>query len=311
MSEKRFKVAVIGSGNVGANTAFLVALLGIADTVLVDIAEGLAKGKALDIAQALAIFGLDEKIAGDSDYGLVKGADIVVITAGLPRSPGMSRTDLLSKNAAIIRSVTAEIKQLAANAIVIVVTNPVDVMTDLTWRELGFAPEKVIGMGGLLESGRFIHFLSETVGVPHSSVRATVIGSHGDEMVALASLATVGDQNIKEIVGAESLLEAVERTKHGGAEIVGLMKTGSAGYAPAAAISMMINSILLNEKRVFSVSCRAQGEYGQNDIYLNLPAVLGAAGVEQIIELKLADKEKKELAASTSAVREMLRVLDS
>ncbi len=306
------KVAIIGSGNVGANAALLTAISGNADIVLVDIAEGLAQGKALDISQALAILGLDTKVTGGDDYTLIDGADVVVITAGLPRKPGMSRTDLLQKNAAIIKAAAGRIKALAPEAVVIVVTNPLDVMTHLARRETGFEPRRVMGMGGLLDSGRFVHFLAEAgPGVDRSSVEALVIGSHGDEMVPLTSLAKAGGKTFELLLGEEALAAAADKTRHGGAEIVGLLKTGSAAYGPGAAISLMVKAVLDDEKRVFSICALARGEYGQNDIYLNLPAVLGAGGVEEIIELKLTEAESDALAASAAAVRAMLKEMGS
>ncbi|HEB12393.1 MAG TPA: malate dehydrogenase, partial [Actinobacteria bacterium] len=228
MSEANGKVAIIGSGNVGANTALLTALLGVADIALVDIADGLAEGRALDIAQALAILQLDDQVTGGSDYGLIEGSDVVVITAGLPRAPGMSRVDLLHKNAAVIKTISAEIKKRAPDAIVVVVTNPVDIMTYLVWRETGFEPQKVFGMGGLLDSGRFSHFLSVASGGLPSLTRALVIGSHDDNMVPLASLATLDNQSFEGLIEKDSLSASVDQTKHGGAQIVKLLKTGSA-----------------------------------------------------------------------------------
>ncbi|MCK4267748.1 MAG: malate dehydrogenase [Actinomycetia bacterium] len=309
MSEASKKVAIIGSGNVGSNTAFLVALLGVANIALIDVAEGLAEGRALDICQALSILQLDEDVVGGQDFALLKGAEIVIITAGFPRKPGMSRKDLLDKNAAIIKSVCAEIKEKAPDAIVIVVTNPVDAMAHLAWKELGFAHEKVIGMGGMLDSGRFIHFITEATGVARSAVQAVVIGSHSDQMVPLTSFVRVGDEDSDFPVKESVLSGAAEKTKHGGAEIVKLLKTGSAAYGPAAALSTMINSIIDDEKQVFSVCTLAQGEYGLSDIYVNLPVQLGADGAGQIVEIELSEEEEKALELSADSIREMLSEL--
>jgi malate dehydrogenase len=299
------KVAIVGSGNVGSNAALLTALSVAADIALVDIVEGLAEGRALDISQALAILGNETRVSGDSDYGSIDGADIVVVTAGLPRSPGMTRTDLLHKNAAIVRSAAKEIVRYAAGATVIIVTNPLDVMTDLAWRETGLDPRKVMGMGGLLDSGRFNYFLSRAAGVARGSIDAVVVGSHGDEMVPVSRLATAAGVPLERLIGAPALSEAAEKAKHGGAEIVGLLKKGSAAYAPGAALSLMIKSLVADEKRVFSVCCRPSGEYGYDDIYLNLPAVLGRGGVENILELDLSPAEQQALARSADAVRSM------
>jgi malate dehydrogenase len=299
------KIAIIGSGNVGSNAALLTALSVTADIALVDIVDGLAEGRALDISQALAILGNETRVSGGSDYGAIGGSDIVVVTAGLPRQPGMTRTDLLHKNAAIIRSAAAEIVEHAPGATLVIVTNPLDVMTHLAWLETGLKPEKVLGMGGLLDSGRFNHFLSKAAGVARGSIEAIVIGSHGDEMVPVSRLATAGGVPLERIIGSAALAEAAEKAKHGGAEIVGLLKKGSAAYAPGAALSLMIKSLLGDEKRVFSVCCRPSGEYGYEDIYLNLPAVLGRGGVESIIELELSPAEKEALARSAEAVRSM------
>ncbi|HEB12573.1 MAG TPA: malate dehydrogenase [Actinobacteria bacterium] len=310
MSEPNGKVAIIGSGNVGANTALLTALLGVADIALVDIADGLAEGRALDISQALAILQLDDRVTGGSDFKLIEGADVVVITAGSPRAPGMSRVDLLHKNATAVKAICAEIKKRTPDAIVVVVTNPVDIMTYLAWRETGFKPQKVFGMGGLLDSGRFTHFLSVASGALPSSTKAIVIGSHDDNMVPVASLANMDKRRFRDLIGKESLSATVDQTKHGGAQIVKLLKTGSAAYGPAAALSTMLNAIIVGDGQNFSVCCQPHGEYGLRDIYINLPAKLGAGGVEQIIELKISGKEKKALELGASSIRDMLKELD-
>ena len=309
MNKKQAKVSIIGSGNVGANAALLTALSGFADVVMIDIAEGLAAGKALDISQALAILGVETKVEGYSHYAYAVDSGVVVITAGLARQPGMSRRDLLHKNTAIMKSVIAQIKKYAPEAIIIVVTNPLDAMTYLAWRETRFPPERVMGMGGLLDSGRFAYFLSEAAHSGRSEVDALVIGAHGDEMVPLSRLAAAGNSFFEQTLGADGVAAAAERTRGGGAEIVGLLKTGSAAYGPGAAISLMVKSIVDDEKRVFSTCCMVRGEYGQSDIYLNLPAVIGASGVERIVELELNEAEREALAASASSVRAMLAEL--
>jgi malate dehydrogenase len=309
MNKKQAKVSIIGSGNVGANAALFTAISGVADIVLVDVAEGLAAGKALDISQALAILGIDTKIEGHNHYDVTADSQVVVITAGLARQPGMSRSDLLHKNAAIMKSVVRQVKKYSPEAIIIVVTNPLDVMTFLAFKETGFPSSRVMGMGGLLDSGRFVHFLAEAANVNRSAIEALVIGSHGDEMVPLSRLATAGGKVFEQLLGQEALSAVAEKTRGGGAQIVGLLKTGSAAYGPGAAISMMIKSIVNDEKRVFSVCSLATGEYGQNDIYLNLPTVIGASGVEGIIEMNINEAERDALAASASSVRAMLAEL--
>ncbi len=309
MSTKRPKVAIIGSGNVGSNAALFTALSGVADLVLLDIVAGLAAGRALDMSQSLAIIGNDTRITGGDDFALLAGADIVVVTAGLPRRPGMTRVDLLHKNAGIIRSTMAHIKEHAPDSIVIIVTNPLDAMTHLARQELGGPVEKIMGMGGLLDSGRFTYFLSEAAGASRASTQAMVIGSHGDEMVPVTSQAAAGGASFTRLIGEAALNEAAESARNGGAQIVGLLKTGSAAYGPGAAISLMVQSILRDEKRVFSVCAYARGEYGQSDIYLNLPVALGAKGVEKIIEMDLSQSETEALAVSAKAVRAMLKEL--
>ena len=311
MKRKLPKVAIIGSGNVGANAALFTALAVDASITLVDIVEGLAAGRALDISQALAILGRDSSIEGSDNFAAMAGAKIVVVTAGVPRAPGMSRTDLLQKNASIIKSATAQIKEHAPDAMVIVVTNPLDAMAHLAQRELGFAPERVFGMGGLLDSGRFTHFLSRAAALPPSGINAIVIGSHGDEMVPVAGAANAAGAPFSKLIGEDGLAAAVEKTRHGGAEIVGLLKKGSAAYGPGAAISLMVEAILKDQKRVFSVCVRAAGEYGRRDIYLNLPAILGAAGVEAIIELDLSADEEAALERSAAAVGAMVAELEN
>lgn len=302
----RKKIAIIGSGNVGSNAALFIALGGDVDIALVDIAGGLAAGRALDLSQALAIIGNEAKITGGDDFSLLSGADIVVITAGLPRQPGMTRVDLLHKNAAIMRGAAEQVKKHAPGAIVIVVTNPLDVMTHLAREELGGPPERIIGMGGLLDSGRFTYFLSEAAGVSRASTQAVVIGAHGDEMVPVTSLAAAGGVSFGRLLSDEALAGAAESARTGGARIVGLLKTGSAAYGPGAAISLMVRSIVRDEKRIFSACVYARGEYGCEDIYLNLPVVLGAGGAEKIVEMELNENEERALAASAAAVRAAL-----
>jgi malate dehydrogenase len=306
MSIERAKVAIIGSGNVGSNAALFTALSGTADIILLDIVEGLAEGRALDMSQSLAIIGNDTKVTGGDDFSLLAGVDIVVITAGLPRQPGMTRIDLLHKNASIIKSAVANVKTYAPEALLMIVTNPLDIMTHLAWQEMGGPTERVIGMGGLLDSGRFTYYLAEAAQVSRAATDAIVIGSHGDEMVPVQSRAAVSGVPFTNLLNEAEMTVAAENARLGGARIVSLLKKGSAAYGPGAAISLMLQSIIRDEKRVFSVCAYAQGEYGQKNIYLNLPTVLGAGGAERIVEIDLTEAESESLDVAAKAVRAML-----
>jgi malate dehydrogenase len=297
------KISVVGAGNVGASTALYLAEAELGDVMLVDILEGVAKGKALDLLEAGPVRGYDSMIEGSGDMRAIEGSDLVIVTAGLPRKPGMSRLDLLKANADIIRGVAQAIKDHAPKAFVIMITNPLDVMTYLTYRITGFPRERVMGMAGVLDSARFRAFLAMEIGVSVEDIQAMVLGGHGDTMVPLLSYSTVGGVPIGKFVGKERLAQIVQRTRDGGAEIVKLLQTGSAFYAPAASAVQMAEAILKDKKRLLPVAVYLNGEYGFKDIYLGVPAMLGSRGIERIVELDLTAEEKAALAKSAEEVQ--------
>ncbi len=299
------KVTVIGAGNVGASAGQLIAQAGLADVVLYDIVDGLAAGKALDISEACPLWGSASRVEGTSDYSGTSGSDIVVITAGLARKPGMSRDDLLQANANIIKDVAEAVAKASPEAMLIVVTNPMDVMTHLSWKVSGFEPSKVMGMGGILDSARLRTFVAWEAGVSPADVEALVLGGHGDQMVPLPRYTTVKGVPITDMFPESRINALIERTRNGGAEIVGYLKNGSAYYAPAASVFEMVKSIILDEKRMLPVAAYLDGEYGIRGLYAGVPSVLGNRGVEKVIELKLTDRERENLERSVSAVREL------
>lgn len=304
------KVSVIGAGHVGATTAQLILQSGIADVVLYDIAEGVPQGKALDLSEAAPLWNASSVCNGTNDLADTAGSDVVVITAGLPRKPGMSRDDLLQANAKVIRDVTTGTAGLSPEAVYIVVTNPMDVMTQIAWKISGFSSRKVVGMGGVLDSVRFRTFISFALGVSPEDVEAVVLGGHGDLMVPMPRFTTVKGVPVDELLDQDRIAELIHRTRNGGAEIVSLLKTGSAYYAPAASVFQMVRAVLLDEKRVLPCAAYLQGEYGVSGLFVGVPVVLGKKGVEKIIELRLSDEEKKAFHQSASSVRELLeRVL--
>jgi malate dehydrogenase len=300
------RVSIIGAGNVGATTAHLVLQAGLADVVLFDIAEGIPQGKALDLAEAASLWNVSTSCRGTNDYAESAESDVIVVTAGFPRKPGMSRDDLLQANAGVIRKVAAETAKLSPRAITIVVTNPMDVMTYIAWQVSGLDHRRVLGMGGVLDSSRFRTFISMELGVSPRDVEALVLGGHGDLMVPLARLATVKGIPLNHLIGGDRIAELINRTRQGGAEIVSMLKTGSAYYAPAAAVFEMIRAILLDEKRVLPCSAFLTGQYGITDLFMGVPVVLGRKGAERILELDLADDEKKEFSRSGAATRELI-----
>jgi len=304
------KVSVVGAGNVGATTAQLIAEKGLADVVLVDILDGIPQGKGLDMMEATPIWNSSAIVTGANDYGPTAGSDVVVITAGLARKPGMSRDDLLQANARIVRAVAAEVGQRSPNAVMIVVSNPMDVMTQVVFKETGFPSARVVGMGGVLDSARFRAFVAMEAGVSARDVTALVMGGHGDSMVPLPRYTMVGGIPIPELMGAETVQALIERTRNGGAEIVGLLKTGSAYYAPAAASTEMVEAVLRDEKRILPCAAYLEGQYGVSGVYSGVPVKLGAGGVEAILELKLSDEELKAFKASAAAVQESVSKLD-
>jgi malate dehydrogenase len=300
------RVSIIGAGNVGATAAHLVLQAGLADVVLFDIAEGIPQGKALDLAEAASLWNVSTSCRGTNDYAETADSDVIVVTAGFPRKPGMSRDDLLQANAGVIRKVAAETAKLSPRGITIVVTNPMDVMTYIAWKVSGLDHRRVLGMGGVLDSSRFRTFISMELGVSPRDVEALVLGGHGDLMVPLARLATVKGIPLNHLIGGDRIAELISRTRQGGAEIVSMLKTGSAYYAPAAAVFEMIRAILLDEKRVLPCSAFLNGQYGIADLFMGVPVVIGRKGAEKILELELADDEKKEFSRSGAATREVL-----
>ncbi len=298
------KVTVVGAGHVGATTAQRIAERSIADVYLVDIVEGLATGKALDLAEAAPLVGHSSVITGGTEYDPAEGSDVVVVTAGVARKPGMSRDDLLTTNGRIVSGIIEEIARVAPNAIIIMVTNPLDVTTHIAMEVSGHSRERVMGMAGALDTARFRAFIGMELGCSPVDVQAMVLGGHGDSMVPLASSATVGGVPITQLIDPERLEEIVQRTRDGGAEIVGLLKTGSAFYAPSAGVTDMVASILRDEGRIMPASVFLQGEYGIEDTFVGVPVRLGRGGVEHIIEVKLAEAELTALHASAAHVRE-------
>jgi malate dehydrogenase len=304
---RRNKIALIGAGNIGGELAALCARNELGDVVLFDIPEkeGLAKGKALDLEQNGAVLGADASITGTSNWADCAGADVVIITAGVPRKPGMSRDDLLSVNLKIIRNVGENLKKHCPEAFVIVVSNPLDVMVYELKRVTGFAGGKVVGMAGVLDAGRFQLFLAREAGVAVKDVRAMVLGGHGDTMVPVTSYCTVDGIPIRQLIAADKLAAIVERTRNGGGEIVKLMGT-SAYYAPASAAITMATSYLRDQKRLLPCAAHLNGEYGFKDLYLGVPVVIGGGGVERVVTIELSADEKAMLDKSAAAVRELI-----
>ena len=299
----RRKVTVIGAGNVGATAAQRIAEGGLADVCVVDVVEGLPQGKALDLAEAAPLQYHDQIIVGTNDYADTAGSDIIVVTAGLARQPGMSRDDLLLKNAGIVRSVVKQAVQYSPDAILIIVTNPLDAMVHVALEVSGFPRERVIGMAGVLDSSRFRTFIAQDLGVSSADVSAFVLGGHGDTMVPLPRFSTVAGIPLPELMKPERIEVLVQRTRTGGAEIVALLKAGSAFYAPASSVFQMVDSILNNRRRVLACAVLLHGEYGIDGLVVGVPLVLGASGVERVIEVALTPEEKAALMTSAGSVR--------
>jgi malate dehydrogenase len=307
MSARR-KLTVVGAGNVGATCAQVLATRDYADVVLVDIKEGLPQGKALDINQMGAVLGYEPNVTGSNGYEESQGSDIVVITAGLPRSPGMSRDDLVATNEKIVKDVTEKVIAQSPNAILIVVSNPLDAMCHVAKNVSGRPKERVFGMAGILDTARFSTFIAWETGASVKDVQAMVLGGHGDQMVSVVSATTVGGVPLRTLVAEPAIQKMVERTAKGGGELVNLMGT-SAWYAPGAAAAQMVDSIMLDEKRVLPCTAYLEGEYGIEGLYMGVPCKLGPTGIEQIIELDLSDDERAALQSSSDAVREVVGVL--
>jgi malate dehydrogenase len=305
----RNKVTVIGAGNVGATTAQRIAEAGLADVVLVDIVEGLPQGKGLDLAEAAPVVGHDSRVVGTNDYADTAGSDIVVVTSGLARQPGMSRDDLLVKNAGIVRAVVEQAVRHSPDAILIVVTNPLDAMCHVALKASGFPRERVLGMAGVLDSARFRTFIAEELGVSVVDTHAFVLGGHGDTMVPLSRYSTVAGVPITELLPAERVKALEDRTANGGAEVVALLKTGSAFYAPAASAFEMVDAILRDRKRVLPCAALLQGEFKTHDLFVGVPVVLGRRGLEKVFEIELTADEQAAFDKSAAAVRELVEKL--
>jgi len=309
----RRKIALVGAGQIGGTLALLAGQKELGDIVMVDIVEGVPEGKSLDIFQCSPVEGFNSRLQGGSDYSLISSADVVIVTAGLPRKPGMSRDDLIGVNTGIIKTVGANIKKYAPGAFVIVVTNPLDVMVWVMQQVTGFAPNRVVGMAGVLDSARFRAFLAMEFNVSVEDVSACVLGGHGDMMVPLARYSSVGGVPLPDLVKMgwltqERLDSIIQRTRDGGAEIVKLLKTGSAFYAPAASAIQMADSYLNDKKRILPCAAYLNGEYGHKDIYAGVPVIIGAGGVEKVIELPLDADEKGMFDSSVNAVSGLMEI---
>ncbi|MCL6448240.1 MAG: malate dehydrogenase [Armatimonadetes bacterium] len=307
---KRNKITIVGAGNVGATCAHWAAARELGDIVLIDVVEGIPQGKALDLMEAAPIEGFDAMITGTNDYADTAGSDVVVITAGIARKPGMSRDDLLVTNSKIVKAVTEQVVKNSPDAFIIVVTNPLDVMTYVAYKASGFSPNRVFGMSGVLDSARFRTFIALELGISFEDVTTFVLGGHGDDMVPLVRYTYAGGIPIEKLLPRERIDALVERTRKGGAEIVNYLKTGSAYYAPGASVVQMIEAVLKDKKRILPVAAYLQGEYGEKDIYLGVPAIIGGNGVEKIIEIDLTPEEKAALDKSVQSVRKVMAVLD-
>ena len=304
----RKKITVVGAGNVGATTAHLLAMKGFADVVLVDIIKGVPQGKSLDLSQCRGIYHFDGKTVGSNNYAPTRNSDLVVITAGLPRKPGMSRDDLVKINTGIVKDVTLEVKKYSPKAIIIVVSNPLDAMVYVAARVSKFPPRRVLGMAGVLDTSRFRTFLADELGCSAQDITAMVLGGHGDTMVPLVRYSTMAGIPITDLIPKKRIAELVLRTQNGGGEIVALLKTGSAFFAPASSVAEMAESIILDRKRVLPCAAYLDGEYGVSGIYMGVPAKLGARGIEQIIKIKLTAEEQAMFEKSANSVREVTRL---
>jgi malate dehydrogenase len=305
------RITVVGAGHVGATTAQRLAEKELArEIVLVDILEGIPQGKGLDQWQSGPVEGFDSRVVGANDYDLAKGSDIVVVTAGVPRKPGMSRDDLVKTNADIVKAVSQEIKRVAPAAYVIVVSNPLDVMCYVAREVTGFPRERVLGMAGILDTARYRTFLSDAIGVSVEDIQAMVLGGHGDSMVPLISYTTVSGIPITQFISGDALDAIVQRTRKGGGEIVAHLKTGSAYYAPSAGAVQMAEAIVKDKKRLLPCSAWLEGEFGLKDVYLGVPCMLGAGGMEKVVEIELSKDEQAALEKSAEAVRSTMAVVE-
>ena len=308
-SVRRRKVALIGAGQIGGTLALLCGQRNLGDVVLFDVVEGMPQGKALDLSHLAPVFGLDFKVTGTNNIADIAGADVCVVTSGIPRKPGMSRDDLVKTNADIVRSVAKGIRENAPDALVIVITNPLDAMVYLMQKETGFPANRVVGMAGVLDTARYQAFLAEELNVSVSSVSAFVLGGHGDDMVPVRSYTTCGGIPVEKLISTERLDAIEKRVRGAGGEVVALLKTGSAFYSPAASAIQMVESYLFDQKRVLAAAAKLNGEYGLKEIYLGVPVIIGKGGVEKILEISLTDAEKKALSESAERVQGLLAIL--
>jgi len=310
MPSARKKLSVIGAGNVGATCAVWAAKRELGDIVLLDIVDGLPQGKGLDLYEASPVEYFDAKIAGTTDYAATAGSDVVIITSGLPRKPGMSRDDLLAANTKIVGEVAAKVAEHSPEAVLIVVSNPLDAMVSVASKASGFLHNRVIGQAGVLDTARFRAFLAEAIGCSVKDICALLLGGHGDDMVPLPRYASAGGIPIAQLLPADRIDAIVERTRKGGGEIVGLLKTGSAFYAPAAASVQMAEAILRDQKRILPCAAYCESEYNVGGYFVGVPAILGAGGVEKVIEVELTDEERAAMDESVAHVRELVRQVD-
>jgi malate dehydrogenase len=307
---KRNKITVIGAGNVGGTTAQRLAEKELGDVVLLDVYPDVAKGKALDLAESGPVYGYDGQIIGTDRYEEIRDSDIVIITSGVPRKPGMSRDELLSTNAGVVKSVTAQAVKAAPNAILIVVSNPLDAMTYVAYKVSRFPKQRVIGMAGALDSARFRAFIAMELSVSVENIQTLVLGGHGDTMVPLVRYTTVAGVPVADLMPKDRLEAIIQKTRDGGADIVKLLKTGSAYYAPSAAVTEMVEAIVRDKKKILPCAALCQGEYGFHDLFLGVPVKVGGGGVEEILEIKLAPEEMVGLKKSAEAVSELCRAVD-
>jgi malate dehydrogenase len=306
---RRQKITIIGAGNVGATAAHWAASKELGDVVLLDIMEGIPQGKGLDLAEAAPVEGFDSKVIGTNDYADTAGSDVIVITAGLARKPGMSRDDLLMKNFEIVKGCTENAVKHSPDAILVIVSNPLDVMAYTAYKVSGFPKERVVGMAGILDTARYCSFIGMELNVSVEDIRALVLGGHGDSMVPLPSYTTISGIPITQLIPKDRLDQIVDRARKGGGEIVGLLKTGSAYYAPSAAAVQMVESIVRDKKRILPCAAYLDGEFGIEGVYCGVPVLLGTGGVEKIIEVEMTDDEKKALRASAADVAENIAKL--
>lgn len=308
-STGRRKIALIGAGQIGGTLALLCGQRNLGDVVLFDVVEGMPQGKALDLAHLAPVFGLDFKVTGTNNIADIAGADVCIVTSGLPRKPGMSRDDLVKTNAEIVRNVAKGIREHAKDAFVIVITNPLDAMVSLMQKETGFPAERVVGMAGVLDTARYQAFLAEELNVSVSSVSAFVLGGHGDDMVPVRSYTTCNGIPVEKLISGERLDAIEKRVRGAGGEVVALLKTGSAFYSPAASAIQMAESYLFDQRRVLAAAARLNGEYGIEGLYIGVPVIIGKKGIEKVVEIELSDAEKKALQKSVESVKAVVALV--